>query len=145
MSFLIFAFLPLAVLNWPASVARVHVQGNKPQVTSLSDAQKAAIKRIHEESTKKAVPVGLRLAAVARKIYENILADRPNETLRKRLSVQLKKAATDLLDIKGQSLRDTVKVLTPAQKHLIRSEMRKPRASADLSEVIAKTFDLENK
>ena len=45
-----------------------------------------------------------------------------------------------LLAVKGQSIRDTVAVLTPAQKQLVREEMRKPGAPGDLSELIERLF-----
>ncbi|PYS75188.1 MAG: hypothetical protein DMF66_20140, partial [Acidobacteria bacterium] len=83
------------------------------------------------------------LAAVVSKIYENMLADKPDEALRAKLSAEMKEAAWALLAIKGQAIRETVNVLTPAQKQLVKSEMRKPGAPADLGEVIARTFNLQ--
>jgi hypothetical protein len=38
-----------------------------------------------------------------------------------------------------------VGVLTPEQKRLVKSEMRKPGAPGDLGEVIARTFNLDDK
>lgn len=112
---------------------------------TLTEAQKQAIKRIQAESEKRAAPAALRLAEVVRRVYENMLADKPDEELRSRLSAEMKEAAWELLAIKGQSIRETVNVLTPEQKQLVRDEMRKPGAPADLSEVIAHTFRLDEK
>ena len=50
-----------------------------------------------------------------------------------------------LLSIKGQSIREMVKVLTPEQKQLIRVEMTKPGAPGDLSELIMKVFGVPEK
>ena len=119
---------------------------SKPDAAhTLTEAQKEAIKRIHVESEKKAAPAALKLASIVSKIYENMLADKPDEELRARLSAEMKEAAWELLAIKGQAIREIVGVLTPEQKQLIKSEMRKPGAPADLSEVIAHTFKLADK
>lgn len=112
---------------------------------SLSEEQKQAINRIRVESEKRAAPAALRLAEIVSKIYENMLADKPDEQLRATLSEQMKEVAWELLSIKGQSIRDTVNVLTPEQKRLVKAEMRKSGASGDLSEVIARMFNLAGK
>ena len=114
-------------------------------VHTLSEAQKQAMKRIQVETEKRAAPVAMRLAGLVSKIYENMLADKPDEKLRATLSTQMKKTTWELLSIKGQSIRETVNVLMPEQKQLVKSEMLKPGVPADLSEVIARTFKLANK
>ena len=120
-------------------------ENNTAVAHALSDSQKQAIKRIHVESEKKAAPTALKLAGIVSKIYENMLADKPDEELRARLSAEMKVAAWELLTIKGEAIRETVNVLTPEQKQLVKSEMRKPGTPGDLSEVIAKTFKLDDK
>ncbi|HEV7860426.1 MAG TPA: hypothetical protein VGO91_17545 [Pyrinomonadaceae bacterium] len=114
-------------------------------VHTLSEAQKQALKRIHVESEKRAAPLALRLAGLVSRIYENMLADRPDEKLRSTLSAEMKKTTWELLSIKGQAIRETVNVLTPEQKQLVKIEMKKPGVPADLSEVIARTFKLADK
>jgi hypothetical protein len=74
-----------------------------------------------------------------------MLRDKPDEQLRARLSSEMKEATWKLLAIKGQAVRETVGVLTPEQKRLVKIEMRKPGAPGDLSEVIARTFKLDDK
>lgn len=112
---------------------------------TLSSTQRQALERIKVETEKKAGPAAMRLAGIVQKIYENMLADNPNEKLRSTLSAQMKEAAWQLLLIKGQATREAVYVLTPEQKQLIKNEMRKPGAPADLSEVIAQTFKIADK
>ncbi|MGB8508444.1 MAG: hypothetical protein WCD76_08560 [Pyrinomonadaceae bacterium] len=119
--------------------------GKVDAVHTLSEAQKAAIKRVRVESERKAAPTAVRLAVVVSRIYDNMLADQPDEKLRVKLSAEMKAAAWELLAIKGQGVREMVNVLTPAQKRLVKSEMRKPGAPADLSEVISRTFKLTDK
>lgn len=52
----------------------------------------------------------------------------------------MNKLGTELLTIKGQSIRDSVAVLTLEQKALLKSEMRKPEAPADLTELMDRLF-----
>jgi uncharacterized membrane-anchored protein YjiN (DUF445 family) len=112
---------------------------------TLTDAQKQSIKRIQTNAEKQAAPAAARLAEIVNKIYENMLADAPDEKLRADLSAQMEKATWELLSIKGQSIYEIVRVLTPAQRELVKAEMRKPGAPADLSEVVAHLFRLDAK
>lgn len=84
----------------------------------------------------------MQLAGIVHNIYENMLADKPDEKLRSALSAEMKEATWSLLSIKGQAVRDTVNVLTPEQKQSVKMEMQKPGAPADLSEVVAHMFGL---
>lgn len=108
----------------------------------LSKEQLALMKNIQTESEKKAALVALKLAQVAKQIYQNMLADQENQALRQELTKKLNAATTELLAIKGQSIRDIVKVLTPEQKQRVMKEMQKPGASADLTELIGKVFNV---
>jgi uncharacterized membrane protein len=112
---------------------------------TLSEVQKQALRQIHIDSEKQAAPVALRLAEIVHKVYENMLADQPDEQLRTRLSAEMRDITWELLSIKGQAIRAMVSVLTPEQRQLIKSELSKPGAPADLSEVIAHTFKLTDK
>jgi Spy/CpxP family protein refolding chaperone len=112
---------------------------------TLTDAQKQSIKNIQTAAEKQAAPAALRLAGIVGKIYENMLADKPDERLRASLSAQMERATWALLSIKGQSIYDIVRVLTPAQRQLVKAEMQKPGAPSDLTEVVAHVFKLDNK
>ncbi len=111
----------------------------------LSEAQLQAIKSIRAESEKKAAPVALRLAATVRQIYENMLAEKPDEGLRGRLSREMREETWELLSIKGESIREVVNALTPEQKRLVRDEMAKRGAPADLTEVVWRVFKVPGK
>jgi len=130
---------PRALAQTPSSRAA------QSSSTSLSEAQQQAIKRIKAASARKAALPALRLAGIVRKIYLNMLADKPDEKLRVRLSAELKETTWELLTIKGQAIRETVNVLTREQKQFIKDEMRKPGAPADLGELIDHTFKLDEK
>ena len=111
----------------------------------LSEAQMQAIKSILAESKKKAAPVALRLGLTAKQVYENILSDKPDEAVAERLSKEMKEVVGELVSIRGQSMRDSVKVLTPEQKQLLKSELVKPGAPADLMELIIRLFNIPEK
>lgn len=143
--FLLPVFFFLGTVRAATAQTSPSAESKPDAVHTLTEAQKETIKRIKVESEKKAAPVALKLAGAVSKIYENMLADKPDEELRARLSTEMKEAAWELLTIKGQAIRETVNVLTPEQKQLIKSEMHKPGAPADLSEVIAHTFKLADK
>ena len=128
------------------SVATAKAIDNSPDAAhTLSDAQQQAIKRIRGNSEKRAALPALRLARVISQIYKNMLADKPDEKLRVKLAAEMKEVTWRLLEIKGDAIRQTVNVLTPQQKQLIKAEMGKPGAPADLSELITHTFNLPEK
>ena len=138
--------LTISLLFALASVAVIAARAQTPSGAAaaahpLTEAQVQAIKSIKAESEKKAAPLALQLAATAKQVYENMLSDKEDEALRLRLSKEMDETVVKLLAVKGQSIRDTVAVLSPAQKQLVREEMRKPGAPGDLSELIAKLFD----
>lgn len=128
------------------TMAQARPEGN-PAVASpsLSAAQLEAIKSVRAESGKKVAPLALRLASVAKRIYENMLSEREDATLRRNLRRELDKVTLQLLAIKGQSIREIVGVLTPAQRKLVKSKFREPGAAADLSELVMRVFNVPKK
>ena len=133
-------FSLLAALSMTAAAQDV-----APTKRSLTAEQLAAFKKIQTETERKAAPYAIELAKTAKEIFANMLADREDQRLRKRLSVRLHAAAGRLLDIKGQSFREMLAVLTPDEKRLIRDEMNRPGAPADLADLMGHVFDLPEK
>lgn len=113
--------------------------------TELAPAQITALKDIKANAEKQSAPYAMKLATTARQIYENMLSEREDQRLRRRLSKRLHYNAGKLLDIRGRSYREALAVLTPAQRQLVRDELKKPDAPTDLGEAIAKTFGLSGK
>ena len=74
-----------------------------------------------------------------------MLSEKEEDSLRLRYSREMNEAVVGILAVKGQSIRDMVRVLTPEQKKFIRSEMRKPGAPGDLSELIMRVFNIPEK
>jgi uncharacterized membrane protein YgcG len=145
----VFGVLFLAALVFAAGTAKAQTNQSGGDTTdaahTLTDAQKQSIKRIQTEAERRAAPAALRLAAIVSKVYANMLADKPDARLRATLSARMERATWAVLSIKGQSVYDILRVLTPAQRQLVRTEMQKPGAPMDLSEVVAHIFKLDEK
>ena len=115
------------------------------QTNKLTPSQVESIKSIRSKIEKKAETLGIQLANTAKLIYENILSDKEDEGVRKQLERELDRTVVALVNLKGQSIREMVAVLTPDQKKLVREEMKKPGAPADLSELLIRLFKIPDK
>ncbi len=108
----------------------------------LSATQMDAVKNIRNKAATEAAPLALQLATAVKQIYDNMLADAPNAKLREKLSKQMTGTVVKILLIKGQSIREMVGILTPEQKKFLKTEMTKPDAPADLSELMERVFNI---
>jgi Spy/CpxP family protein refolding chaperone len=145
MNFLLFTFFFGAMLASGTAQTPPVAPDTSDAQPHLTAAQLQSIKSIHTESEKKAAPLALRLALAAKRIYENMLSEKEDEALRQRLSREMDEVVVGMLAIKGQSIREIVRVLTPEQRQLVRSEMQKPGAPGDLSELIMRVFNVPEK
>lgn len=136
--------LTLAMLAFSAT-AQTPASNSNEERARLTPEQVQSIKSIQADAARKSAPVALRLAGIVKSVYENMLSENENPVLRRKLSKEMNRVAGQLLAIKGQSIRDTVRVLTPAQRALVRTEMVKPGAPADLSELISHLFSVPDK
>lgn len=128
------------VLFIAACAGAVSAQDNR-----LSPVQLESLKTIKLRIEKQAAPAALGLALTAKKIYANMLADKEDQRLRKKLNKDLHRYAGQLLDLKGRSFRETLAILTPEQKKLVLAELQKPGAQGDLSEVVDRVFGITTK
>lgn len=108
--------------------------------TTLSSKQIGELKAINARSEKRAAPYAARMAATVKRIYSNMLSTHEDQMLRRRLAAQLHSYAGMLLDIRGESYRRSLAVLTPAQRAVVREALKKPDAPTDIGELIDKTF-----
>lgn len=116
------------------------------QTTStLSPQQVESLKKLKTETEKTAAPYALKLAETAKQIYANMLSDKEDQKLRKRLAKDLHFYTAKLLDIRGDSYRAALAILTPDQRQLVRDEIKTPGAPMDIAEVIARVFKLSDK
>jgi Spy/CpxP family protein refolding chaperone len=136
--FLVCIGAPLQAQQASSAEARPTSEATKP--LALTADQKRALESIEEAAKRKAESGGLKLAGTVRQVYENMLSDFPDEAKGQRLGADMKEAMWELLSIKGESIRDSVQVLTPQQKAKLRAEIAKPDAPSDLTELIRKLF-----
>jgi hypothetical protein len=113
--------------------------------TSLSTQQIEALKKIKADTEKTSAPYALKLAETTKQIYANMLSDKEDQKLRKRLAKRFHEYTGKLLDIRGQSYRSALALLNPEQRQSVREELKKPGAPMDIAEVITKLFGLKEK
>lgn len=138
----------LLILMFAAFVqARTGQQEVKPNdaTISLSEAQTQALQTIRRENEKRIAPVALRFAQTIKQIYDNMLADKPDDALGQRLAKEMNAVAAELFAIRGQAFREAIKILTPEQKEVLKRARMKPDAPADLLDLIAQTFHVPEK
>ena len=111
----------------------------------LSAEQLDRFKAIKTDIEKRAAPAVLGLAVTAKNIYANMFADKEDQKLRKKLEARLHRYGRELINLKGESFREMLAVLTPAQRQLVRSEVEKAQGPADLGELIEQIFGLKEK
>ena len=106
----------------------------------LSEQQKKALQAIEAEMKAKAAPLALKIAALAQSLDRNTLSDQPDADLDRRLTAELSQTITEGLQLRLAAVRETVKILTPEQKNILRVEMEKPDANPDLVDLVTKLF-----
>ncbi len=109
---------------------------------ALNESQRQAVTAIRSSAKAKAAPLAARLATLARQANRNMLADQPDEAVGQRLGEQIRATLRDLLSVRIQSIKETLKLLTPEQRAWLRKEMDRPGAPADLMELIERGFKL---
>jgi hypothetical protein len=119
-----------------------------PNPNLLTEPQKQALdkaKQSMESETKtKTIAISLKLAALAKSLDRNMLADQPDPETDKRLLNDLTQTVTEMvagiLQTKISADREVVKLLTPEQKKILLAEIDKADANPDLAELIGKLF-----
>lgn len=129
------SFVLSSILFLNAAVLAAASPATAP-VRTLSETQKNAMRSIQAESERQSAPIAQKLRETLRTVYGNLLSDKPDPSLDRKLDGAIKETADQLLSIKSQSIRDMVALLTPDQKKLVRSELGKPGAPDDLIDLI---------
>ena len=113
------------------------------RVATLSPQQIEALKAVKIKTETASAPYTVKLSVTVKKIYDNMLSEHEDQRLRKKLARDLHLYTGKLLDIRGQAYRDTLAVLTPAQRQILREALKKPDAPQDIGELIEKTFSIK--
>ncbi|CAN5354118.1 hypothetical protein BH10PLA2_BH10PLA2_22730 [soil metagenome] len=108
----------------------------------LSAEQKKAIQLIQAKNQIKLAPMALKLAATVKQVYDNLLADNMDEQLADRLRQQMKDTVGELVVIRGEAMREAVKVLTADQKRYLKRELTKPGTPGEMIEALMKVFQV---
>jgi hypothetical protein len=133
----VFLLLAVVVIAVPAITAQT--------ATTLSSQQIDALKKLKIAAEKQAAPYAARMAVTVKQIYDNMLAPQEDQRLRRKLARELHVETAKLLDLRGQSYRDALAILTLEQRQTLREALTKPDAPRDIGEAIAKTFGLSEK
>lgn len=111
---------------------------------ALTSAQVKQILKIKHDSETRAVPVVAQLGTIVQRIDENLLTDREDAALGRKLTREMNALAVQLLEMQRQAHRQMVRLLTPGQRKLVRTEVRKPDSSGKLSDVILSVFHVSD-
>jgi Spy/CpxP family protein refolding chaperone len=115
---------------------------------ALTAAQRQSFQDIMQSAEKAATAQAaadvLKLGEIAKRIDRNLLSEKPDEAIHEKLSAELTDAVAGLvraaIAIKLNTVRDLAKVLTPEQKRFVITELDKPGANPDLTELLKKVF-----
>ena len=108
----------------------------------LSDEQKRAIQSIIGKSKAEGVVIGLAGAQAAKEFDDNVLSETPGADADAKAAKRLLDSLAGLAELRLETIREVVALLTPEQKRLLREEMSKPGAPAALLDVLRRVFKL---
>ncbi len=138
----------------PRALAQTRARVRKPAASSksaaasdapaypLSDEQRRAIQSILTKSKLAGVPLALLGAQAAKAFDENVLAETSDAAADERATKQLLDSLAGVANLRLQTIRDVVALLTPEQKRLLRAEMSKPGTPTALLDVLSRVFKL---
>ena len=147
----------MATKSYPAALALVLSIGSAlaqttppaPSATALTEAQKQALEAAGKEVASQVQPAALKLASLAKDYDRNILAEKPDPELEKKLANEMVETISQLvagaIRARIQSVREIAKLLTPEQKKLLLAELDKPGSNPDLVELINKVLGEKKK
>jgi hypothetical protein len=136
------ASLPTILLTLSLSVAAAFAQGNPALTPAQRDVLVKLLTSVEAEAKRTGQAGAEKIAAVAREIDRNILSEKPDAELDRKLRTQLVDAVMDTVRVAMNARLDAVtqivKVLTPDQKKLLLAELDKPGTDPDLAELVQK-------
>ena len=115
-----------------------------PAASSLTPAQMETLKKLlassETDSKTRIQPTAEKITEIAKAIDRNVLSDKPDPELDKKLRADMTSAVLETvkiaMDIRLNSIADIAKVLTPDQKKLLLAELDKPGTNPDLAELV---------
>jgi len=112
---------------------------------TLTDAQKQMLRSAEADLAGKMAPLAEKIGRIAKDLNGALLADKADAGLKKKLADDLANAvsglAAEAIRLRVSALGAIIDSLSPEQKSLLRTELDKPGADADLFNVIKKVFE----
>ena len=115
----------------------------------MTDAQKQMLKSAETDLAGKMAPLAERISKIAKDLNRALLADKADPDVKKKLADDLANAvsglAAEAIRLRVSALGAIIDSLSPEQKSLLRAELDKPGADADLLNVIKQVFAEDRK
>lgn len=111
----------------------------------LSEEQRRAIQSILTKSKIEGAALLLNGAQGAKEFDDNILSDKPDAEADRKAHSKLADALAGATDLRLETIREVVALLTPEQKRILKAEMAKPGMHEGLLDVMARVFGLSDK
>jgi LTXXQ motif family protein len=116
---------------------------------TLTEAQKQMLKSAETDLASKMTPLAEKVSRAAKDLNRALVADKADSDAQRKLADDLANAvsglAAEAIRLRVSALRGIVDSLSPEQKSLLRAELDKPGADADLLNVIKKVFEEEKR
>lgn len=106
----------------------------------LTEAQKQLLTRLQAESTAKAARLMLKLPQAARSFNANVLAEKPDPELDRRLSREMADMFSAVIQLRIARIRESAQVLTREQKQALAEELKKPDAPPFFDDLVRKVL-----
>jgi hypothetical protein len=137
------AIVALALLT-SLSPAQTPAPPTAPAPSSLTPAQMETLKKLlassDTDSKARIQPTAEKITEIAKAIDRNVLAEKPDPELDKKLRADMTNAVLETvkiaMDIRLNAIADIAKVLTPDQKKFLLAELDKPETNPDLAELV---------
>jgi hypothetical protein len=108
----------------------------------LSDEQRRAIQSVIAKGKAEGALLALAGAQGAKEFDENVLSDSPGAEADAKATKKLLDALAGVAELRLETIREVVALLTPEQKRLLREEMSKPGTPTALLDVLRRVFQL---
>jgi hypothetical protein len=146
----VLVLIAVALTAVPNSTAAFQSPVAAPSVRPTpTDAQKQMLKSAETDLTSKMAPLAERVSRTAKDLNRALLADKADPGMRRKLADDLANAvsglAAEAIRVRVSALGAIIDSLSPEQKSLLRAELDKPGADADLLNVIRKVFEEDKK
>lgn len=123
-----------SVVVWNVVASKKEVQSELEGM--LSKEQIGQMMQLKDTITKDIAPVITQLKDILQKVNLNLLADKPNEDLRKQYHAEVIGIVSKILDSLSSTLMKVMDVLTPEQKQKMRDAMKNSTNPGDLINLI---------